>query len=88
MEKIVGRPVCTMPRFQPTSSIGSQSRRCTIPVEALRTGHGTDIMDERDKINKTNIELGREKRADFKRQFTRLWHRHGDGPLVGASEGL
>ena len=46
-----------------------------------------DIMDERDKINKTNIELGREKRADFRRQFVHLWHRHGSGPILGALEG-
>jgi hypothetical protein len=45
-----------------------------------------DIMDERDKLNKTNIELGREKRADFRRQFTRLWQLHGNGPLLGAAE--
>jgi hypothetical protein len=45
-----------------------------------------DIMDERDKMNKTNIELGREKRADFRRQFTHLWQQHGNGPLLGAAE--
>jgi uncharacterized protein DUF4062 len=43
-----------------------------------------DIMDGRDKANKCNIELGREKRLALRAQFTRLWLRYGIGDLAGA----
>lgn len=42
-------------------------------------GAFVDIMDGHGKSRKHNIELGREKRRDFREQFSRLWARHGQG---------
>jgi hypothetical protein len=38
--------------------------------------HGiiVDIMDERNKFQKYNIELGRNKRLYFRQQFIRIWN--------------
>lgn len=55
-------------------------------VPGRERGIIVDAMDERDKMNKTNIELGRSKRADFRRQFTRLWLEYGEGLPGGAAE--
>ena len=54
------------------------------PGEARARGVIVDAMEGRDKMNKCNIELGRQKRADFRRQFTQLWYRYGEGELIGA----
>jgi Domain of unknown function (DUF4062) len=57
------------------------------PGEARARGIIVDAMEGRDKMNKCNIELGRQKRSDFRRQFTRLWNRYGEGELLGAEVG-
>jgi hypothetical protein len=44
-----------------------------------------DAMDARRFVDKYNIELGREKRYDFRCQFTRLWERYAEGELGGAA---
>lgn len=43
-----------------------------------REEHGiiVDIMDERNKFDKYNIELGRDKRLALRRQFINLWNRY------------
>lgn len=46
-----------------------------------------DIMDGHGKAYKHNIELGREKRRDFREQFARLWTRYGDGDVWVDSAG-
>ncbi|MGD0063979.1 MAG: DUF4062 domain-containing protein [Streptosporangiaceae bacterium] len=48
------------------------------PGEPCERGIVVDAMDERDKRNKYNVELGREKRHDFRRHFQRLWAKYGE----------
>jgi len=48
------------------------------PGQPSERGIVVDVMDERDKRSKYNIELGREKRHDFRRHFQRLWKKYGE----------
>jgi hypothetical protein len=41
-----------------------------------------DGMDGRNKEDKYNVELGRDKLVDFRRQFQRLWSMYGEGALA------